>query len=127
MVLNNSELNAKTLRKAFDDADLGVVCVRDDGFIKSDSDGLCHLLQFDDGFECVVYDVLYSKDGNEAVYRTGVMQRRFDIINLIYTRWLALKPHKCHTASPFANSEFVAYLIEQDITEADYILISKVI
>lgn len=127
MVLNNSELNAKTLRKAFEDADLGVVCVKGDGFIKPDDDNLCHLFGFDDGFECVVYDVLYSKDGSKAVCQAGVAQRRFEIINLIYSRWLALKPHKRHTSSPFANSEFVAYLTAWDITQADYILISKVI
>lgn len=127
MVLNNSELNAETLRKAFYDADLGVVCVKGDGFIKPDSDNLCHLLGFDDGFECIVYDVLYFNDSNNDVYCAGVTQRRFEVVNLIYGRWLALKPHKYHTASPFANREFVPYMVERGITKSDYVLISRTI
>ena len=54
MVLNNNELNAEILRKAFEGADLGVVCVRGKGFIESDDDNLCYLFGFDDGFECFV-------------------------------------------------------------------------
>lgn len=127
MVLNNSELNADVLRKAFNDADLGVVCVKGEGFVKSDDDNLCYLFGFDDGFECLVYEVLYANKNNMTAYHAGVTQRRFEIINLIYGRWLALKPHKCHTSSPFSNSEFVAYVTERGITESDYVLISRTI
>lgn len=38
VILNNNELNAEILRKAFEGADLGVVCVRGKGFIESDDD-----------------------------------------------------------------------------------------
>lgn len=127
MVLNNNELNAEILRKAFEGADLGVVCVRGEGFIKSDDDNLCYLFGFDDGFECFVYEVLYFKEENMDVYHTMVTRRRFEIINAIYRRWLVLKPHKYHTASPFANREFVAYVTERGITKSDYVLISRTV
>lgn len=107
MVLNNNELNAEILRKAFEGADLGVV--------------------FDDGFECFVYEVLYFNEDNMDVSHAGVTRRRFEIINSIYRRWLALKPHKYHTASPFANREFVAYVTERGITKSDYVLISRTV
>ena len=42
MVLNNNELNAEILRKAFEGADLGVVCVRGKGFFESDDVNFCY-------------------------------------------------------------------------------------
>ena len=67
VILNNNELNAEILRKAFEGADLGVVCVRGKGFIESDDDNLCYLFGFDDGFECFVYEVLYFNEDNMDV------------------------------------------------------------